>query len=140
MSSIALATTEKQIRSCFPVMAQLRPHVTEPEFVARVKKQQREGYELAFLSDCRQVKAVAGFRVGNSLAWGKFLYVDDLVTDEVFRSRGHGQQLFDWLVREARKRACDQFHLDSGVQRFGAHRFYLRNRMDILAYHFTLKL
>src|SRR5215813_9717142 len=103
MPSIALATTEQQIRSCFSVMAQLRPHLVKSQFVARVRKQQREGYKLAFLSDHRQVKAVAGFRMGNSLGWGKFLYVDDLVTDENSRSKGHGEKLFDWLVREARK-------------------------------------
>ena len=30
-------------------------------------------------------------------------------------------------------------HLDSGVQRFGAHRFYLASRMDIIAHHFSMK-
>jgi hypothetical protein len=30
--------------------------------------------------------------------------------------------------------------LDSGVQRFGAHRFYLRRRMDITSHHFALDL
>jgi hypothetical protein len=31
-------------------------------------------------------------------------------------------------------------HLDSGVQRFAAHRFYLARRMDITCHHFALKL
>jgi hypothetical protein len=43
-------------------------------------------------------------------------------------------------VNEAKARNCDQLHLDSGVQRFGAHRFYLASRMDIIAHHFTMKL
>jgi GNAT superfamily N-acetyltransferase len=140
MSTIALARTDREIQRCFSVMAELRPHLDESEFVARVRTQQREGFELAFLSEKKQVKAVAGFRVGNNLAWGNFLYVDDLVTAENFRSQGHGQKLFDWLVRQARSRGCDEFHLDSGVQRFGAHRFYLARRMDIIAHHFALKL
>jgi GNAT superfamily N-acetyltransferase len=140
MSTIALARTDREIQRCFSVMAELRPHLDESEFVARVRIQQREGFELAFLSEKKQVKAVAGFRVGNNLAWGNFLYVDDLVTAENFRSQGHGQKLFDWLVRQARSRGCDEFHLDSGVQRFGAHRFYLARRMDIIAHHFALKL
>src|SRR5262245_37150444 len=129
MPSIAVATTERQIERCFAVMAELRPHLDAADFVRRVKQQQREGYELAFLSERQQVRAVAGFRIGNSLAWGKFLYVDDLVTAENSRSQGYGQKLFAWLVREAQKRDCDELHLDSGVQRFGAHRFYLARRM-----------
>lgn len=137
---ISLAKTREEIQRCFPVMAQLRPHLKESEFAERVKRQQREGYYLAALIDKRIVKALAGYRFSTSLSWGHFMYVDDLVTAEDSRSQGHGQKLFRWLVGQARERKCDQLHLDSGVQRFGAHRFYLSSRMDIIAHHFAMKL
>jgi GNAT superfamily N-acetyltransferase len=66
--------------------------------------------------------------------------VDDLVTDGAHRSRAHGRTLFEWLVAEARRLGCDQLCLESGVQRFDAHRFYFRQRMHVSAYHFTLSL
>lgn len=144
---IFLAKDEQQIRGCYPVMAELRPHVGPDDFVARIKRQQEiAGYELAYVvgsaaaGEGVTVKAVAGFRVSECLAWGKFLYVDDLVSESGARSRGYGGALFDWLVAYAREQNCDQFHLDSGVQRFAAHRFYLRKRMSIEAHHFGLKL
>ncbi len=140
MAAIALATTDDEIHRCFPALAQLRPHLMESAFVARVRRQQKEGYHLAFLSERKVVKAVAGYRFSESLSWGRFMYVDDLVTREEFRSQGHGQKLLAWLIRQARKHGCDEFHLDSGVHRFGAHRFYLASRMDIIAHHFALKL
>jgi len=141
MTTISIAVTEEQIRRCFPVMAQLRPHLIETEFVRRVRRQQQQaGYKLAFLCHKRNVKAVAGYRFSESLSWEKFIYVDDLVTAEEVRSQGFGQQLFAWLVKQAKARGCDQFHLDSGVQRFRAHRFYLASRMDIVGHHFTMKL
>jgi GNAT superfamily N-acetyltransferase len=138
--AVALATRREDILRCFPVMAELRPHLAEAEFVARVERQQKNGYKLAFLTDKKTIKAAAGYRYSESLSWGKFMYVDDLVTAEKFRSQGHGQRLFKWLVNEAKARNCDQLHLDSGVQRFRAHRFYLANRMDIIAHHFAMKL
>ncbi|HXT11466.1 MAG TPA: GNAT family N-acetyltransferase [Candidatus Angelobacter sp.] len=138
--SISLATNHKDIQRCFPVMAQLRPHLKETEFVERVKRQQEAGYHLAFLAEKIIVKAVAGYRFSESLSWGRFMYVDDLVTAEDSRSQGHGQKLFRWLIGQARGHKCDQLHLDSGVQRFGAHRFYLASRMDIIAHHFAMKL
>ena len=137
---IALATTREEILRCFPIMAELRPHLIESEFVSRVKRQQRAGYHLACLSDKGKVMALAGYRYSESLSWGKFMYVDDLVTTEKSRSRGYGQRLIKWLMHQAKLNDCDQFHLDSGVQRFGAHRFYLSSRMDIIAYHFAMKL
>ena len=141
VSSPTLARTDAEILSCFPVMAELRPHLAEAGFLDRVRRQQREsGYELAFIAENGNVKAVAGFRIAEFLAWGRILYVDDLVTTGVERSRGHGQRLFEWLVARAREAGCAEFHLDSGVQRFDAHRFYLRHRMEINSHHFALKL
>ena len=70
----------------------------------------------------------------------KSLYVDDLVTGEACRSRGHGKALIDGLRDEARKQNCKFLHLDSGAQRHRAHRFYLRQGMDIVSFHFSEKL
>ena len=137
---IALAGTEADIARCYPVMAELRPHLSAAEFAARVRKQQATGFQLAYLEESGEVRAVTGFRYLETLAWGKILYVDDLVAAEATRSRGHGGKLFDWLVAQAKQNNCDALHLDSGVQRFGAHRFYLTRRMDITSHHFALKL
>ena len=137
---IALAVGDEEIQDCYAVMSELRPHVSAEDFLPRVRRQMEvAGYKLAYLSD-GEVKAVAGFRVSECLAWGRFMYVDDLVSKDGERSKGYGGQLFDWLVEYARGEGCDQFHLDSGVQRFAAHRFYLAKRMSIEAHHFGLKL
>lgn len=140
MPHVQLAQTDAEILRCFQVIAELRPHLLVEQFVERVRRQQREsGYQLAFVED-DGVKAAAGFRLGEFLAWGKILYVDDLVSTATERSKGHGKLLLDWLVAHARSAGCAQLHLDSGVQRFEAHRFYLRERMIISAHHFSLVL
>jgi GNAT superfamily N-acetyltransferase len=137
---VALAKKDHEIQNCYPVMAELRPHVQPDEFLLRVKRQAEiAGYQLAYVLD-EEVKAVAGFRISECLAWGKFLYVDDLVSKSDERSKGYGGALLDWLIEYAKEENCDQFHLDSGVQRFAAHRFYLNKRMFIEAHHFSLRL
>lgn len=136
--TIRIAETNDEIRACFLVMTQLRPHLAAEEFVLRIRRQQESGYRLAWLDADGRVTAVAGFRLLENLAWGRFLYVDDLVTDGETRSRGHGERLFAWLVAEAGRNGCGELHLDSGVQRFGAHRFYLRHGMDITSHHFGM--
>ncbi|HEX6058661.1 MAG TPA: GNAT family N-acetyltransferase [Gemmatimonadaceae bacterium] len=133
---IALATTDDEIARCHPVMAQLRPHVTEESFVPRVRRMQKSGFHLAFLTDDGIVRAVAGYRFLDQLVSGKVLYVDDLVTDAAARSRGHGEALLAWLTAEARAAECEHLELDSGVQRAGAHRFYFRHGLSITGYHF----
>jgi GNAT superfamily N-acetyltransferase len=140
MAEIRLAETEAEIARCFQVMAHLRPHLRESEFVARVRAQQAQGYCLAFLEDAGAVAAVAGFRVMEMLATGRTLYVDDLVTDEAKRSLGFGNAMLDWLQEYARAAGCETFSLDSGTQRQEAHAFYFRERMRVTSFHFAKKL
>jgi GNAT superfamily N-acetyltransferase len=137
---IAPAESDADILRCFPVMAQLRPHLVEAEFLARVRRMQREGFLLARLEEDGTVRAVAGYRFHEKLFSGRTLYVDDLVSDTTRRSKGHGARLLAWLIEQAKARDCDLFELDSGVQRFDAHRFYFRERLRISSYHFTLPL
>ena len=91
-------------------------------------------------SNLAEVCAAAGYRFLESLFSGKFLYVDDLVTRESDRSCGFGGQLLDWLIEQAREHGCENLELDSGVQRFDAHRFYFSKRMSISSYHFRIKI
>jgi GNAT superfamily N-acetyltransferase len=134
------AQSDDEIRSCHPVMRQLRADYGADELVTKVRRQEPDGYRLAMLVDDGAVVAVAGYRIAENLAWGKYLYVDDLVTDDARRSKGYGQHLLAAVEGIAREAGCDELHLDSGVQRFAAHRFYLRYGMDIKSHHFSMDL
>lgn len=131
-----IAQSDAEVVACFAVMHELRPHLRQAEFLAQVRSQQARGYELAYIGVDGRPVAVAGFRMSENLAWGKFLYVDDLVTAAAERSKGYGAALLRWLCALAKERQCRQLHLDSGVQRTAAHAFYQREGMEIASYHF----
>jgi len=135
-----IATTDAEIAACFPVMHELRPHLEERAFVARIRVQQSQGYELAYIEEQGEPLATAGFRIGENLAWGRFLYVDDLVTTAEHRSKGYGALLLRWLCDLAKERGCSELHLDSGVQRTDAHRFYEREGMELSSFHYKVAL
>jgi GNAT superfamily N-acetyltransferase len=135
--NIRPARTEKEIAACYPVMRELRPQISENEFVCRVRSQEGGGYRLALVEDGGGIVAVAGFRIGENLAWGRFLYVDDLVTSEKCRSQGYGARLLSWLRHCAVAEGCQQLHLDSGMQREDTHRFYEREGMSRAGLHFV---
>lgn len=134
---IRIATTDVEIADCFPVMRELRLHIVEDQFISRIRSQINSGYRLAFVRVTDSVVAVAGFRVGENLAWGRFLYVDDLVALPAHRSKGYGAKLLSWLIELAAKEGCQQMHLDSGIQRKDAHRFYEREGMTMASFHFV---
>jgi GNAT superfamily N-acetyltransferase len=139
-SKITVARSEQEILDCYPVMAELRPHVRPDEFLPVVKRlTELAGFQLAYLTD-GEIKAVAGFRISEWLAGGKYLEIEDLVAKGGERSKGYGGELFDWLVAHARENNCLQVRLVSRASRLDAHRFYLRKGMNLEAHYFSLSL
>jgi GNAT superfamily N-acetyltransferase len=138
---VKLATTDAEITAAGQILLQLRPAFTLESIVQQIKRQQQEdGYLLASAEQDGEAIAAAGFVINRKLAWGKHIYVDDLVTDQNHRSTGAGKALIDWLKAYGLQQGCEQLHLDSGVQRFPAHRFYLREGFDITSHHFAISL
>lgn len=137
MSRIIDAESEEDIQKCFPVMSQLREGFSTEEFVSQVVRQKKSGYILNYLYVDDQIMAVAGWRIRESLAMGRHIYVEDLVTREELRGKGLGDALLDYIVKRGTDEGCSIVLLDSGVQRFAAHRFYLRKRFEIRGYLFA---
>lgn len=137
---IRLVDSDAEIAACLPVMRHLRPQVADEDFVARIRRQAAGGYRLARRARDGRPVALAGFRLGENLAWGRHLYVDDLVTLPAERSQGHGAALLRWLARHARAEGCAELHLDSGIQREDAHRFYRREGLELSSHHFRRRL
>ncbi|MBE9015527.1 GNAT family N-acetyltransferase [Chroococcidiopsidales cyanobacterium LEGE 13417] len=140
MMQIKFATSNLDISRCFPVMVQLRSHLTEAEFVNRVQRQQQAGYFLVYVEKNNSIKAVAGCRLMETLIDGQLLYIDDLITDTSERSQGYGSALIDWLIEYAKSQGCGSLQLDSGVQRAAAHKFYFRKGLTISSFRFKRSL
>ena len=136
--TIKIVESDADLRKISGVLLQLRPAFDNDGLIAQIKDQMRQGYQVAYVESAEGVLCVAGFVVGTKLAWGKHIYVDDLVTAENQRSKGAGAAMIAWLKSRARELGCKQLHLDSGVQRFAAHRFYLREGFNIASHHFSI--
>ena len=133
-------TDDAAIRAAWPLVAQLRPHLDADALVAQLQRQFAEGFRAHVLYDRGAPRAYAGWRVHENLVYGRHMYVDDLVTDETVRGRGHGKAMLDWLKSQAKRLGCARLQLDSGTWRKDAHAFYLREGLRIEAFHFGIAL
>jgi GNAT superfamily N-acetyltransferase len=140
-AEFALAETRDEIAATWPIMRQLRPHLEAETYLALVGRLQAErDFRLARMAVDGEVVAVAGLRLGEWLHGGRYLEIEDFVTSEDCRSKGHGSALFDWIAAFARSAGCRHLRLTSGVQREAAHRFYRRKGMTLDAYYFSIDL
>lgn len=137
---VELLSSFEDLERVVKVLLELRPQYSKKSLLKAVQKQMKNGYTLAYVEEKGEILSVAGFVISEKLAWKKHLYIDDLVTSEKVRSKGAGKLLMDWLVGYAKGHGCEQVHLDSGVQRFEAHKFYLRENFKIASHHFSQEL
>jgi GNAT superfamily N-acetyltransferase len=135
---VKLVQSEDELKAVAFVLLQLRPQFDLNGIVTRIKAQQKNGYKLAYVVSDGKVLCVAGFVTGYKLAWGKHIYIDDMVTHEKHRSTGAGKCLMAWFKSYAKENNYDQIHLDSSVKRFLAHKFYHRSGFNIVSHHFSI--
>lgn len=133
--------SEQALHAAYQVMRELRPHLTDAEnFIARVRRQAEQGYCLQGVWQDHALLALAGYRISENLLYGRFLYVDDLVTVPRARSHGLGAILIDALREEARSQHCTHLVLDTGLGNALGQRFYYRQGLLAAGMHFRQSL
>lgn len=132
---------EASIDEAFGLIRQLRPKLTTSEqWNTAFKRQAKSGYRVLLAIRDGVPRALAGFRIQENLIHGKFLYVDDLVTDSHVRSTGIGKKLLEELEWEAQHSHCDHLVLDTALSNKRAQRFYEHCKMSALAARYVKRL
>ena len=135
------ADGDQDILASFTLMQQLRPHLTgEADYLARVRRQAGNSYRLLLAWQNDRPVGLAGYRQQENLVYGRFLYIDDLVTLPDVRGTGIGERLLAACREEARSRHCTAMVLDTRRDNVLAQRFYFRNGMLPHAMRFSLPL
>jgi len=132
--------TEDELKYCYKIMHQVREDLSEKDLLKIISEQIKNGYKLAYVLKNDQVICVAGFSILQKLSLGKHLYIDDFVTDKSVKSTDAGKALLDFLKIYAKQQNCKSIELDSLVQRYDAHKFYLSQDMQIVSHHFSFQL
>ena len=141
MPPIKYATTQEDFLKCWNAISALRPMLTQEKYLELIESMKTQGYQLLFIEEENgEVPAVLGFRYLTMLYCGNIIYIDDLSTLSEARGKGYGNSLLDFVINLAHEKNLNGVHLDSGHQRFDAHRLYLNKKFNITSHHFALTL
>src|SRR5687768_7534391 len=113
MADIRELRSDSDIVAAFPLMSELRDRIRADTFLAEVRRQQAQGYELIGAFEGGRLVALAGVRRTHTLSRGEHLFVDDLVTDPRVRGAGHGSAMMRWLAARAAAEGVLRIDLDS---------------------------
>ena len=137
--SVKFANTQEEYLKCWNAISALRPNLTEENYLALIDKMEHQTYRLAYIEEENgNVPAIIGFRYMTMLYCGDIIYIDDLSTIPEARGKGYASQLLDFIIDLAQTQKLDGVHLDSGHQRYDAHRLYLNKKFKITTHHFSL--
>jgi len=141
MQSIDEIFENNDIVAVYQLMGILRPHLADAAaFVAQVRRQAQAGYHLAGFRYNQQWQGLIGFRLGENLLYGKFLYVDDLVIEPSSQNCGVGKRLIEYVRKYALTVDCANLVLDTGLYMPYAQRFYYRQGLLAKGMHFVESL
>lgn len=133
-------TTRDEFDTAYPILVQLRDHLSRDEYHQRLAVQRAQGYRLFARTIDDEVVSLAGIAQRHNFYSGDHVFVYDLVTDADRRGEGHGSALLDFVDDWARTHDCEYVSLDSGLWRERAHAFYETHGFERFCYNFRKEL
>ena len=76
---IQFATTDEQLLKCRKTILELRPHISETEYLEKAKLLLSEGAKMIYVDEGTDAPAVSVFRINYYFYRGENVYMDDLV-------------------------------------------------------------
>ncbi|MBE3595203.1 MAG: GNAT family N-acetyltransferase [Candidatus Carbobacillus altaicus] len=122
--SIILLDTPADWQQAYPLIAQLRHHLSEESYMEHMQAMTAQGYHLFGLMVKKELVSLAGGLILHNFYNGRYFMLYDLVTSATHRSAGYGERLLSFVERWAEAHGCQRIELTSGLERSEAHRFY----------------
>jgi len=137
--------TSTDVEKAFPIIKELRSHLTYEEFLHLYKLAKAEhNYTLVMvLQKNSQVEipvAVFGYRIYTDFIHKRHLYIDDLVTTAEFRSKGIGAKVLNYAETLAKELHCHGMRLCTGIDNEDGKKFYEKNNWDLRAVAYKKKI
>ncbi|MCL1844329.1 MAG: GNAT family N-acetyltransferase [Defluviitaleaceae bacterium] len=130
--------TPSDLREAYPLVRQLRPHLSEGEFIETATEMISQGYTPVALfdgaGDGEKISAYAGYAELLNLYYGRHIWIYELVVDENERGKGLGKILLSHIEKIACEKKLNCIALSSGVQKESAHRFYAKNEYEKVSF------
>jgi GNAT superfamily N-acetyltransferase len=126
-SKFIVLKTHAELESVFPLMHELRPHLSLSEYLTVYDEAHKaDKFEIVALKENEVIVALMGYRILHDLVRGKHVYIDDLVVSKDVRSKGYGAQLLSYAESVARELKCP-LRLCTGLDNSRGMKFYERN-------------
>jgi hypothetical protein len=132
---------KKDLDRVLPFVLELGEYqIDEALLRARFQEMFSQNYECfgVFLND--ELIGVFGLWFMTRHYAGKSCEPDHVIIKPEYQNKGIGNEIFEFIFRYAKEKGCETSELNSYVQNFRSHKFYMNHGYVIKGYHFLKKL
>ncbi|WPY98003.1 GNAT family N-acetyltransferase [Christiangramia sp. OXR-203] len=124
-----------------PYLEKLQSQALPPEILKeRLLEMFEQNYECFGIYRAGKLVGVFGLWFMTRHYAGRTCEVDHIYIDDDLQGLGVGTQLFQFIDQYAKKKQCETIELNSYVENFRSHKFYMNLGFVIRGYHFLKKL
>jgi GNAT superfamily N-acetyltransferase len=107
---------------------------------SRFDEMKNQNYECAVIYKDNTIIGVSGLWFCTRHYIGKSVELDHVFIRPEHRKKGLGKQFMDWIYIYVKEKGCNAMELNTYVQNYPSHKFYLNLGFEILGYHFLKQL
>ena len=132
---------KNQLDLVLPLIQKLGEYQVDEEILrARFEEMFDQNYECFGVYLDEKLVGVFGLWFMTRHYCGKSCEVDHVYINSELQNAGIGKKLFNFIFHYAKERGCETSELNSYVQNFRSHKFYMNLDYVIKGYHFLKKL
>lgn len=129
------------INTFLPLVHELMHYTVDNETLKqRFEAMFDQNYECYGIYEDEKLVGVFGLWFAIRHYCGKNCEPDHVYILPSHRSKGMGKIVFEWIFNYAREQGCNTAELNSYVNNYPSHKFYLNQGFEIVAHHFLKKL
>lgn len=132
---------KEDINTFLPLIQELMGYTFEDSVLrSRFQEMFNQAYECYGIYEGEALIGVFGLWFATRHYAGKTCEPDHVYIKPTSRSKGLGKAVFKWIFDYVKTKECETSELNSYVENYPSHKFYMNLGYDIKGYHFLKKL
>ena len=129
-------STKSQMLDMYYVLKEMYPSLSKQEYSDELDDMLPNNYGQVIVYDGDKCAGLTGYWIGTKLWCGKYMELDNVFIREAYRSKGIGEQLFDFMKKKGEKENCTMLALDTYTDNFKAGKFFYEQGYVPRGFHF----
>jgi GNAT superfamily N-acetyltransferase len=134
--TIKILDSANEMYAQFDLIKQLSKNVSYQNYCLMIDEMVLLNYKQAVAYLNNKPISVCGYWINTKIYSGKYVELDNVVTDENYRGKKIGELLCNFVLKIAKENNCKTAMLDAYLENESAHTFYQNLGFDKKGYHF----